>query len=127
MRFQQIRDVLNWAKDKEYCIILGDFNPENYVNGVKVQDPNDEHYVNGFEYVNMYQVDWKFFTDAGFEPANGGRFGAFETLVANGNPRGGYPWDSIFVSSNIKIVNAQPVYEKWMCDHAIFVADIEIN
>lgn len=126
-RFQQIRDVIAYAQQCEYAIILGDFNPENYVNGNKVADPNDEHYVNGSDYVNMYQVDWKFFTDAGFEPANGGRFGAYETLMRNGKPRGGFPWDSVFVSSNIKITNAYPVYESWMNDHAIFVAELELN
>ena len=59
--------------------------------------------------------------------SNGGRFGAYETLVSKGTPRGGFPWDNVFVSSNIKIVNAEPVYEPWMKDHAIFVADLEIN
>ena len=110
-----------------FAIIIGDFNPENYVNGNVVADPNDPDYVNGPDEANMYQVDWKKFTDAGFTPSNGGRFGAYPTLMLNGVPRNQYPWDCVFVSSNIKIINAEPVYESWMSDHAIVFADIEIN
>ena len=75
----------------------------------------------------MYQVDWKKFTDAGFTPSNGGRFGAYPTLMLNGAPRNQYLWDCVFVSSNIKILNAEPTYESWMSDHAIVFADLEIN
>lgn len=126
-RAYQIQAVLDYAKKQEYCIILGDFNPENYVNGNVVADPNDADYVNGPDHVNMYQVDWKKFTDAGFTPSNGGRFGAYGTLMKNGVVKNPYPWDCIFVSSNIKILNAEPAYESWMSDHAIVFADLEIN
>ena len=125
-RHQQIKDVLAWAADKEYCIILGDFNPQNYINNTKAP-ADDKDYVNGSNNTNMYQIDWKFFTDAGFEAANGGRFGVFGTLMKEGSPRNPCPWDNIFVSSNIEIVNAEAVYESWMNDHAIFVADLELH
>ena len=110
-RMRQIESIIEFAKAQKYCIIIGDFNPENLVNGVA---QNDKDSVNEGS-VNMYQVDWKFFTDEGFEPANNGKFGV------------PYPWDNIFVSPNMSITNAYPVYEDWMSDHAIVVADIEIN
>jgi endonuclease/exonuclease/phosphatase family metal-dependent hydrolase len=125
-RFQQIKEILAYAKEQEYCIILGDFNPENYVNGEKVTDPNDIHNVNPGN-VNMYQVDWKMFTDEGFEPANGGRFGVYGTLMTKGVAKNPLPWDNVFVSSNIKIKAAECVTESWMNDHAIFVADLELH
>ena len=127
-RAQQVADVLEYAKDKEYCIILGDFNPQNYINGEdqSTANPDDKDNINPGSN-NMYQVDWKKFTDAGFEPSNGGRFGVHGTLMRNGSARSPYPWDCVFVSSNIKIRNAEIVTASWMNDHAIAVADIEIN
>ena len=122
-RAQQIKTVIEYANANEYCIIIGDFNPENLINGV---EQNDADSINPGS-KNMYQIDWKMFTDAGYVPANGGEFGAHATLMGKGNPRGVYPWDNIFVSPNIRILNAEPVYESWMNDHAIFVADLEIN
>ena len=122
-RMRQIESIIEYAKAQKYCIIIGDFNPENLINGVA---QNDKDSVNEGS-VNMYQVDWKFFTDAGFEPANNGKFGVFGTLMKNGKLREPYPWDNIFVSPNMSITNAYPVYESWMSDHAIVVADIEID
>ena len=118
----QIETILEFAKSQEYCIIIGDFNPEDAINGVYLEAGR----INEGS-VNIYQEDWKYFTDAGFTPSNGGRFGAYPTLMKDGSPRSPYPWDCIFVSSNIKILNAEPVYESWMSDHAIVFADLEIN
>ncbi len=125
-RAYQIASVIEYAKQYEYCIIMGDFNPQNCVNGEAITDPNDKDYGKPGS-VNMYQVDWKYFTDEGFVPANGGKFGVFETMMQAGKPYASYPWDNIFVSSNIEIVNAEAVYESWMNDHAIFVADLELH
>lgn len=60
------------------------------------------------------------------ESANGGNFGTFGTIMRRGVPASPYPWDNIVVTPNIKILNSEPVYEPWMNDHAIPVADLEI-
>ena len=121
-RAAQIAEVIKFAKEQEYCIILGDFNPENLINGEK---QNDEDTFDP-DSINMYPSDWKKFSDAGFENINGGKFGPFPTLMGKGQPRSLYPWDNIVVSSNIKVLNAETVCESWMNDHAILVADLEI-
>jgi len=121
-RFQQIEDVITWASNQEYCIIMGDFNPENYINGTAV---TDEDSVN-IGSVSMWQIDWQKFIDAGYQPANGGRLGTHGTLVKAGAIKNPYPWDCIFVSSNIKIKNVEVVVEPWMNDHAIVAADLEL-
>lgn len=115
-RAKQIETVIEFAKTQEYCLIIGDFNPDDYVNGEKQSN------------VHTHVEDCKKFTDAGFEGANAGKFGVFSTIVKGGKPREeNYPCDNIFVTPNIKILNAEAVYEPWMNDHAILVADIEIN
>ena len=125
-RNTQIQTVIDFAKSNEYCIIMGDFNPENYINRTRITDENDVDCVNPGS-INMYQVDWKKFTDEGFRSANGGKFGVFGTMMSKGSTRSPLPWDNIFVSSNIDIINVEPVYESWMSDHAIVVADLRIN
>ena len=121
-RAQQIADVIVWAKEQEYCVILGDFNPQDYIN--KVEQPLGRLNPDSN---NVYREDWAKFIAAGFEPSNGGRFGTYGTTMNDGAPKNPYPWDCVFVSSNIKILDAEPVYEDWMDDHAIVWADIEIN
>ena len=75
----------------------------------------------------MYPVDWKKCTDQGFVPANGGKFGVFPTLAEDGIPQSPHPWDNIFISPNMKFINVEVVFEPWMDDHAIVVADIAID
>lgn len=103
------------------------------INPVEIRHPTDEDWGDrmrdlyiecNFTYATNLNLDVE--VDGNWAKENGGRFGAFETLATKGVPRGGFPWDNVFVSSNIKIVNAQPIYEPWMNDHAIFIADIEI-
>ena len=47
--------------------------------------------------------------------------------MRRGTPVCPHPWDNIVVTPNIKILNAEPVYEPWMNDHAIVFADLEVN
>ena len=122
LRAVQIQAVIEFAKSCEYCIIIGDFNPENLVDGQRADD-NDSV---AADTINMYRVDWKKFTDAELECANSEKFGPFGTIMKNGAPVCPYPWDNIVVTPNIKILNAEAIYEKWMNDHAIIVADLEI-
>ena len=125
-RAQQIKDLIDYATKQEYCIILGDFNPENKINS-QPAPADDPDYVNGNDSLNMYQIDWAEFTEAGLIHANGGEFGAFATLMNEGNARSPYPWDNIIVTPNITITGVEVVTEKWMNDHAIVVADLEIR
>ena len=122
-RAAQIDEVIKFAGSQEYCIIIGDFNPENLINGTEIKDGDSVDP----ETKNMYKVDWKKFDDAGLEYANGGKFGVFGTLMRQGTPRSPYPWDNIVVTPNIRILGAEAVYEPWMNDHAIMVADLEIG
>ena len=119
----QIDEVIKFAKSHEYCIIIGDFNPENLVNGVEIHDEDSV----APDTKNMYKVDWKKFTDAGLACANGGEFGTFGTIMRRGTPVCPHPWDNIVVTPNIKILNAEPVYEPWMNDHALVWAELVIN
>ena len=121
-RAVQIESVIEFAKSQKYCIIIGDFNPEDYVNGTKLESGR----INEGS-INVYQEDWKKFSDAGFEHANGGKFGAFATLMKKGQARDPHPWDNIVVTPNITITDAKVVVEPWMDDHAIIVAELEIN
>ena len=51
----------------------------------------------------------------------------FPTLAEDGIPQSPYPWDNIFISPNMKFINVEVVFEPWMDDHAIVVADIAID
>lgn len=122
-RAAQIEAVIDFAKKQEYCIIIGDFNPENRINEEIQAD--DDSVIQGA--INMYRVDWKKFEDAGLENVNGGKFGPFGTIMKDGAPKYPYPWDNIVVTPNIEILHAEVIYESWMNDHAILIADLEIN
>ena len=124
-RAQQIADVLAYAENHDYCIILGDINSENYISGDLAPEGDPDHINEGS--TSMWQIDWQKFIDAGYTPANGGQYGTYGTLVSHGALKTKHPWDNIFVSSkNIKIKNVKVVVESWMNDHAIVVSDIEI-
>ena len=113
----QHQTLLNFIKKQEYCIVTGDFNPENYVNSESQCDA---------AHISTYREEWQRFTDAGLVHANGGAFGTFGTLMEGGKPQRPEPWDNVLVTPNIRILHAEPVYEPWMEDHAIVVADLEI-
>ena len=121
-RDAQIRELIKFAKLQEYCIIMGDFNPENRVHN-EIQIDTDSV---APDTVNMYKVDWAKFSEEGFSHANGGAFGTYGTIMKNGEPAYPYPWDNIVVTPNIKILRTEVFYRGWMNDHAIIAADLEI-
>ena len=121
-RAVQLDTLVAFAAEQEYCILIGDFNPENLINGEACHDGDSV----SPDTKNMYRVDWKRFDDARLIYANGGAFGTFGTIMTNGSPTSPYPWDNIVVTPNIRILNADVIYEPWMNDHAIVVADLEI-
>ena len=121
-RAVQLDTLVAFAAEQEYCILIGDFNPENLINGEACHDGDSV----SPDTKNMYRVDWKRFDDARLIYANGGAFGTFGTIMTNGAPASPYPWDNIVVTPNIRILNAEAIYEPWMNDHAIVAADLEI-
>ena len=127
MRAHQIDQVIEWAKQHTYSIIIGDVNPDDCIGIPSQKSDGTWQSHTALSEESTHLVDNKRFTDAGFVPANGGRFGTFYTIMKNGVPRSESPCDNIYVSPNIRIINAEAVYEPWMNDHAIVVADIEIN
>ena len=122
-RARQLDTLIAYAKEQGSCILIGDFNPENYINGECFYDSDNA----SPDTKNMYRVDWKKFDDAGLEYANGGKFGMFGTIMSNGAPASPYPWDNIVVTPDIQIQKVEVIYEPWMNDHAIVVADLEIK
>ena len=113
VRAQQITQIMADAAQHEYSIIIGDFNPCNFINdGEKVDDSS------------THEPEFARFTEAGYVAANTGEFGTFNTILdASGAVT---PCDNIFVSPNIKIENVGTVADPWMCDHAILWADIAL-
>lgn len=112
-RAVQITELLADAVTREYCIILGDFNPENYENG---------------ELINrdlLYEAEFARFADAGFAAANTGAFGTFDTILDTDITP--CPFDNIFVTPNITLENAGRVADQWMYDHALVWADIAVH
>lgn len=113
VRAEQITQLLAYAAAQEFCIIMGDFNPEDYENdGQKLSE------------AILYREEFARFTDAGFTPANCGEFGVFDTILDTAvSPS---PFDNIFVSRGITIENAGRTADPWMTDHAIVWADLMI-
>ena len=117
VRAEEIRQMLEYAKEQKYCVIMGDFNPEDYVDdGKKVSNRL------------FFKEELARFEEIGFEPANAGRFGTFDTIIhESSNAVSPCPFDNILVSPGIKIVEANRVTEPWMNDHAPVYADIIIE
>lgn len=116
VRAEEIRQMLEYAKKQEYCIIMGDFNPEDYVDdGKKVSTRL------------FYKEELARFEEIGFECANAGKFGTFDTIVHAGSVISPCPFDNILVTPNITLLDANRIAEPWMNDHALVFADIEIN
>lgn len=116
VRAEQIRQIIEFAKKEKYCIITGDFNPEDYLNREKLS-------TNLF-----YKEELARFKEEGFEVTNAGKFGVFDTIVRPTRPdTNRLAFDNILVSSNIKIVSVGRSRESWMYDHAILYSDLEIN
>ena len=115
-RATQLKTIIDFVKEQEYCIVMGDFNPEDYVNNVELSKDL------------LYEEEYGLFKEIGMDYANAGRFGIFDTIVAPKEPQLYGPWDNIIVTSNIEILSAERVYAtEWMHDHAIVLAEIAIN
>ena len=115
-RQEQLRQVKAYADNFERVIIIGDFNPDDYVNEV-LQSTN-----------LTTPEDMAIFTSGGrYAHANAGYFGDFDTVVS---PTPTYLWngDNILVTTaNMTINYANRYYDQtYMNDHAIFYADITI-
>ena len=93
---------------------MGDFNPEDYINNVEISK------------ALFYEEELALFAEIGMSYANAGEFGTFDTILADDASLCG-PWDNILVTPNIKLISAERVALDWMNDHAIVVAEMEIN
>ena len=111
-REMQIRQVIAFAAQYPYVMILGDFNPTNFVEYVQ-QSP-----------LLIYDYDLDLFREAGFSVANIDKFGTFTTIVGR-DPC--YPCDNIVVSPNIKICKVGRIFRDWMNDHTALWADVELT
>ena len=111
-RAKQIDQVIDFASKHQYAMILGDFNPTDFVN-VEWQSDN-----------LTYEKDLDRFRKAGFSVANADKFGTFTTIVGRAPC---YPCDNIVVSPNIKICNVGRIFRDWMNDHTALWADVELN
>ena len=101
----QLRQVINYLLNYDYAIVVGDFNPDNYDHGTKIDDNL------------VYDIDWQYFDDAGYKRGNTGYFGLFST-TGEGNHAG--PYDNVFVKGNINIQKAYVRRKDYMNDHLIF-------
>ena len=110
LRHLQIRQTIEFASRYEYAMILGDFNPDDFVNGEERSKRL------------TYEEDLAPFREAGFRVANADRFGMFTTIIGRQEP---FPCDNIVVSPNIRIHNVGRIYRDWMNDHAPLWADLE--
>ena len=111
-RAMQIAQVIDFAAQQEYAIILGDFNPTDFV---ALERQSDQL---------TYKHDLDLFRRAGFSVANTDRFGTFTTIVGR-DPC--YPCDNIVVSPNIRICNVGRIFRDWMNDHTALWADVELT
>lgn len=113
-RLAQFYFILDYIEEHnfEYCVVIGDFNPSNYKDGVYLGDDAD-----------IYKTDLQAFRDEMFKMANGGEFGEIDTIL---DSAGVSVCDNILVSHNINITGVERVAEDWMNDHAFLIADLEI-
>lgn len=103
-RKKQIDELIEEMKKHEYVIVCGDFNA-------------------------FSKEEFNLFKDAGFNLANGGVLGWYETWHNCGRPNNGWingAVDNIIVSSNISIQNVEMI-EGQPSDHAPLIAELKIN
>ena len=110
LRTMQIRQTIEFASRYEYAMIIGDYNPTDFVNGQR----RSTHLT--------YEKDLELFRQAGYAVANADKFGDFTTIIGRQEP---YPCDNIAVSPNIRIHNVGRIFRDWMNDHAPLWADLE--
>ena len=116
VRAEEIRQLVEFCKTQEYCIVMGDFNPEDYINGERLSK------------ALFYKEELARFAEANLEPANAGRFGTFDTIIHDSfNAITPCPFDNILVTPNIEITAADRHVEPWMNDHALVWAELTIK
>ena len=116
VRAEEIRQLVEFCKTQEYCIVMGDFNPEDYINGERLSK------------TLFFKEELARFAEAKLEPANAGRFGTFDTIVHDSfSAISPCPFDNILVTPNITIEAANRHVEPWMNDHALVWAEITIH
>ena len=76
-RAHQIKELIAYAKQFEYCMIIGDVNPDPCQGSIVFNESTGK---NEFKPVTIpggstHEKDNKHFTDAGFDLANCGKFG----------------------------------------------------
>jgi len=113
VRTEQFRQIREYAKKFEYCIIIGDFNPNDCIDMKGVSDRL------------TYEEDLAPFIAEGYVPANTGAFGVLNTLPEHKDRA--VPCDNILITPNMRYENVSVHTEPWMNDHAILIADITVE
>lgn len=110
-RAQQVEQIITYSSKYEYVMMLGDYNPDNYLDGIRQGEP-------------LYKEEWGAIASRGYNIANGGSYGFFVTFLNDDIP---FPCDNIFVSKNISIDNVWIIDRPWMNDHRPICATLTIN
>lgn len=124
-RTKQLCEVRDYMKQYDIPIIIGDFNPDNYVNNKK--NFNEQTY----EDYSTWVEDFKIFTNAGYEYVNAGRLGYYQTFFAIPGITENlvtYPLDNIMYKTDLlTLLNFNVVYHDYLWDHIPLYADFSIN
>ena len=115
-RASEAQAILSAVANAPYFIIGGDFNLEDFSS------------TSGQDYTRVIKP----FVDAGYNIANGGRFGFIPTFTSNSTMTDTENLDEVITSSNIEIINAytdntkanDSIVEK--IDHLPLIAELEI-
>ena len=94
-RSPQIVELLERVDKYDSLIIGGDMKPSSSVDGEKNDHP-----------LSQFEIEYNMYKSKGYNIANCGDFGMFNTLVKYENI-GIYPWDNIIASQNIKMVSVE--------------------
>jgi len=105
LRAQQAEQVRAYAKQYDYAIVIGDTNPNDYIN---------REYQGGG---NLSDEEWGLWTDNGFTMANKGYFGVFPTMYKGGII------DNIFVLGGT-IKEVFTISKDWQRDHKPLCAKV---
>lgn len=115
-RQEQLDEIIEHCSNYKDCIVLGDFNPEDYIDNVKQSD-------------NLtYAADLQRFITAGFTPlnANDDLLGVVNTMADNSSPYFNGPWDNILIRGGIKFCGFNRLERTWMNDHYPVYADLMV-
>lgn len=124
-RTKQLCEVRNYMAQYNIRVVIGDFNPDNYVNYTK--NFNEQTY----EDYSTWKEDFKIFTDAGYEYVNASILGYHHTFFAipeltENNIT--YPLDNIMYKSDLlSLQTFNVVYHDYLWDHIPLYADFYIN